>query len=156
MVHWVNCQQVVSVTPPVSHFAILPAITPLTHPPLRAPWPTAILRTVQNLRLIPLLLAIALLSGCATSHTGNVSTRSLYRKVRVTDVEGHLIADWVSEGSVWPYGNGYRFKAVERVTGGPNPQLLTYPHGRKVIVNGPNIAIMPCGKPEWLYRIDGF
>jgi len=109
---------------------------------------------VQNLRLIP-LLAIALLSGCSTPST-NSSNHSLYQKVRVTDLEGHLIADWISEGHIWPYGNGYRFRAVERVTGGPNPQLLTYPHGRRVVVNGPNIVIVPSGKPEWLYRIDGF
>lgn len=111
---------------------------------------------MQNLRLLPLLLAIALLSGCAHTTYNTYTGHQKYRKIRVTDVEGHLIADWVAEGHVWRYDKGYRFKAVERRTGGEFPQLLTYPQGRRVIVNGPNIAIMPCGKPEWLYRIDGF
>jgi hypothetical protein len=114
-------------------------------------------RPVQKLRFLPFLLAVLFLSGCATSYTSNVFTRNqVYRKVRVTGVEGDLIADWVAEGHVWRYGKGYRFKAVERRTGGAYPQRFTYPQGRKVIIDGPNIAVMPCGKPEWLYRIDGF
>lgn len=98
-----------------------------------------------------------LLPGCTLFSSYNTYTaRQHYRKVRVTDVEGHLIADWISEGSIWHYEKGYQFKAVERRTDTPYPQLLKYPHGRMVIVNGPNIVIRPCGKPEWLYRIDGF
>ena len=108
-------------------------------------------------RLTPLLLALALLSGCATSYTNNIFTRHrLYRKVRVTDPEGRLIADWIAEGGVWRHGTGYRFKAVERRTGPPHPQFIQYPQGRNVIINGPNIVVMPCGKPLWLYKIDGF
>ena len=118
---------------------------------------TGIVRAVQISRLLSLLLAVALLSGCATSYTNNIFTRHrLYRKVRVTDPEGRLIADWIAEGGVWRYGTGYRFKAVERQTGSPHPQFIHYPQGRKVIINGPNIVVMPCGKPEWLYHIDGF
>ena len=78
----------------------------------------------------------------------------VYRKVRITDLQGHLIADWVAEGRVWSYGKGYRFNAVERRTGGPYPVLSKYPQGRKVIVDGPNIAVMPTGKPLWLYEIE--
>jgi hypothetical protein len=112
---------------------------------------------VHKFRLLALLLTLILFAGCTTSYTENMySHHEHYRKVRVTTVEGYLIADWVAEGNVWREDNGYRFKAVERRTGGSYPQRFTYPHGRKVLVNGPNIAVMPCGKPEWLYRIDGF
>lgn len=124
---------------------------------LRARDAAAIVRAVKIFRLLPLLLAFALLTGCATSYTNNIFTRHrLYRKIRVTDPEGRLIADWIAEGGVWRYDTGYRFKAVERRTGPPYPQLIQYPQGRKVIINGPNIVVMPCGKPEWLYHIDGF
>jgi hypothetical protein len=104
-----------------------------------------------------MLLAALILSSCATHYTSNVFTRNrLYRKVRVTDLKGNLIADWIAEGGVWRHGKGYRFKAVERKTGGTHPVELRYPQGRKVIVGGPNIVVMPCGKPQWLYEIEGF
>jgi hypothetical protein len=32
---------------------------------------------------------------------------------------------------------------------------MRYPQGRKVVINGPNIVVMPCGKPQWLYEIEG-
>ena len=110
-------------------------------------------------RLLPLIsCAFAfVLGGCATSYTSNIFTRNrYYRKIHITDLQGYLVADWVSEGPVWRYGPGYRFKAIERDAGGPIPIVSRYPHGRKVIVNGPNIVVMPCEKPEWLRAIDGF
>jgi hypothetical protein len=55
---------------------------------------------------------------------------------------------------VWRYGKGYRFKAVERRTGGSYPILSKYPQGRKVVVDGPNIVVMPTGQPLWLYEIE--
>ena len=102
------------------------------------------------------LLALALFStGCTVWDRSSVLTREpVYRKVRVTDLQGRLIADWVAEGRVWSYGKAYRFNAVERLTGGPYPVLNKYPHGRKVIVDGPNIVIFPTGKPLWLYEIE--
>ena len=107
-------------------------------------------------RLLPFLLVLSL-TGCAVSYTNNLFTRNRpYRKVRVTDTEGYLIADWIAEGHVWRHGNGYRFKAVQRLSGPPYAQLTKYPQGRKIILNGPNIVVFPCGKPEWLYRLEGF
>ena len=119
----------------------------------------AIVRAVQIHRLLPLLLlvAVTVLPGCAVSYTSNVFTRNRpYRKVRITDLQGHLIADWIAEGNVWSYGKGYRFKAVERLSGPPYLILNRYPQGRNVIVDGPNIVVFPCGKPRWLYDIEGF
>jgi hypothetical protein len=117
----------------------------------------ATVRAVSFRKLLPLLLAALVLSGCTTSYTNNVFTRNrVYRKVRVTDLQGNLIADWVAEGRVWRHGPGYRFKAVERKVGGSYPVTMRYPQGRKVVINGPNIVVMPCGKPQWLYEIEGF
>ena len=109
-------------------------------------------------RLLPLLLAAALLGGCESlSYTSNVFSRNRpYRKVRVTNLEGGLIADWIAEGYVRRSGNGYRFKAVQRLSGQPFSQVTRYPLGRRVVVNGPHIVIFPCGKPEWLYGLDHF
>lgn len=106
-------------------------------------------------RLLPLLLLALILGGCA--YTNNPFTRSrLYRKVHITDLQGHLIADWIAEGPVWSYAPGYRFRAVERQSGGPIPVVSRYPNGRNVKVSGPVITVMPCEKPEWLVKIDGF
>jgi len=118
----------------------------------------AILRGVRFFRSILLLSAATLLWGCESfSYTSNVFSRNRpYRKVRVTNLEGGLIADWIAEGFVHRSGNGYRFKAVQRLSGDPLPQVTKYPLGRRVLVHGPHIVIFPCGKPEWLYRLDGF
>ena len=114
-------------------------------------------RAVNRPRLIFSLLAAFALSGCATSYTNNIFTRNRnYRKVRVTDLQGRLVADWIAEGNVWRQLPGYRFKAVQRTSGGTYPIVSKYPQGRNVYVNGPNIVVMPCGKPQWLYEIDGF
>jgi hypothetical protein len=114
-------------------------------------------RAVTFRWLLPLCATALLVTGCASSYTENVFTRNRpYRKVRVTDLQGFLIADWVAEGHVWSHSPGYRFTAVERRTGGPYPVLSKYPQGRKVVVTGPNIVVMPCGKPQWLYELEGF
>jgi hypothetical protein len=109
-----------------------------------------------RLRKVLPLLALALVStGCTVLDRANVLSREpVYRKVRVTDLHGVLIADWVAEGRVWSYGKAFRFNAVERRTGGPYPVLSKYPQGRKVIVDGPNIVVFPTGKPLWLYEIE--
>lgn len=125
---------------------------PGAHPACQRP------RVIRRRLHLLLVCALAILfSGCATSYTNNIFTRNrLYRKIHITDLQGYLIADWIAEGPVWRHAPGYRFKAVERRVGGPIPVVSHYPHGRKVIVNGPNIVVMPCEKPEWLRRIDGF
>ena len=113
--------------------------------------------SVRFLRLLPLLVCALVFSGCALKYTNNVFTRNRnYRQVRVTDLQGHLIANWIAEGSVITEKPGYRFTAIERRSGGPYPTLARYPQGRKVFVNGPNIVVMPCDKPEWLRQIEGF
>jgi hypothetical protein len=114
-------------------------------------------RHVNLLRFLILLTLVLTLNGCVTTRRSNFLTRNkVYRTVRVTDFQGHLVADWVAEGWVWRYGPGYRFRAMERVSGGPYPTRTRYPYGRKVIVNGTNIVVTPCDKPEWLRVQDGF
>jgi hypothetical protein len=114
-------------------------------------------RAVNRTRLIFSLLAAMALNGCATSYTNNIFTRNRnYRKVRVTDLQGYLIAEYIAEGNVWRRGKGYRFKAMQRTVGGPLKTTARYPQGRIVRVDAPNIVVMPCGKPRWLYEIDGF
>lgn len=112
-------------------------------------------------RLLSLCLCVfaLYLGGCSTapSYTSNVVSRNrFYRKIHITDLQGTLIADWIAEGYVWRNGQGYRFRAVERTVGGPFPQTMRYPQGRKVYVNGPNIVVMPCEKPAWLAKLEGF
>lgn len=113
---------------------------------------------VQAPRLLfVLLFALTLLPGCAVSYTNNLFTRNrVYRKVRITDPQGVLLADWIAEGRVRKKGEGFRFKAVQRLSGPPYSVLSKYPQGRNVYVDGPNIVVMPCGKPVWLYELDGF
>lgn len=106
-------------------------------------------------RLLPLLALALAFSGCA--YTDNPFTRHrLYRLVHITDLQGHLVADWIAEGPVWSHAPGYRFKAIERRSGGPIQVVSRYPNGRHVRVTGPNISVMPCEKPQWLRELDGF
>ena len=115
----------------------------------------ATVRAVRLRKVLPLFALALIASGCSVFDRSSVFTREpVYRKVRVTDLQGQLIADWVAEGRVWSYGKAYRFNAVERRTGGPYPVLSKYPQGRKVIVDGPNIVVLPTGKPLWLYEIE--
>ena len=108
-------------------------------------------------RFLILLLAVFLLAQTGCYYTNNVFTRGrLYRKVVVTDLEGTLISSWIAEGPVWSYAPGYRFRAMERLSGGPIPVKTRYPNGWNVKVNGPNIVVMPCEKPQWLRDLDGF
>jgi hypothetical protein len=104
--------------------------------------------------LLPLLLA-ALLPGCAL---GPVATGSgHYRRVRVTDPRGELVSEWIALGHISRTdSNGYRFRAVQRVSGPPLMQLARYPDGRIVEVNGPNIHISRCGAPLWIVEQFGY
>ena len=43
-----------------------------------------------------------------------------------------------------------------QLVGGPIQVVTQYPNGRNVKVGGPNIVVMPCDKPMWLVKIDGF
>jgi hypothetical protein len=114
-------------------------------------------RRVNLLRFFPLLIVGLFLNGCATTRHCNFFIRhALYRTVRVTDFQGHLVAEYVAEGPVWRYGPGYRFTAFERVSGGPIPMRTRYEFGRDVVINGVNIVVRPCEKPEWLRVLDGF
>ena len=106
-------------------------------------------------RLLPILALALVFSGCAYMNTPFTRSR-MYRKVHVTDLQGHLIADWIAEGYVWSYAPGYRFRAVERRSGGPIPVVSRYPNGRDVKVVGPVVVVMPCEKPQWLTELDGF
>jgi hypothetical protein len=98
-------------------------------------------------RLLLLVLLALLLPGCVWH---DVHSGGHYYRVCVTDPRGVLIADWIAEGWVLRTGFGYRFRAVERFSAGPWPQVVRYPHGRRVETSGPNIVVSPCPKPEWL------
>ena len=104
--------------------------------------------------LIP-LLAVLLCAGCVTP-LGRSKLSQNYRKITVTDYTGNLVAEWVAEGNVWRRGAGYRFNAVQRISAPPFVTTSHFPQGRKVLVTGPHITVGPCGKPDWLYEIDGF
>jgi hypothetical protein len=108
--------------------------------------------------LLPALLALVCFAACedvppiVTSH----HRPETYYLVEVTNPRGELVADWVAEGHVWQTAaHYYRFRAVERNTGGPYPQQIRYPDGRFEETSGANIHVIPCGKPLWLYESDG-
>jgi hypothetical protein len=67
-----------------------------------------------------------------------------------------LVAEWVAEGWVRREREGYRFMAVQRLSGAPFMVLSRYPQPRNVYVTGPHIIVTPSGKPQWLYELDGF
>jgi hypothetical protein len=104
------------------------------------------LRRVTLRRLLLLLLLAAVFSGCYYHEHGYAH----YYRVRVTDPRGILIADWIAEGWVLRTGFGYRFRAVERFSAAPWPQVVRYPHGRRVETSGPNIVVSPCPRPAWM------
>jgi hypothetical protein len=124
---------------------------------LVAPATTCQRLRVNSRRLISLLLVVLALAQAGCAYTNNPFTRHrYYRRVHITDFQGYLVADWIAEGPVWSYSPGYRFRAVERRSGGPIPVVSRYPNGHNVKVSGENIAIMPCEKPLWLKQLDGF
>ena len=110
---------------------------------------------MNSLRSFLLLAVILLSAGCVTP-LGRSRILSHYRKITVTDYHGGLVAEWIAEGNVWRRGDGYKFKAVQRTTPPPFVTTSHFPQGRKVAVDGPHITVAPCGKPAWLYDIDGF
>jgi hypothetical protein len=98
-------------------------------------------------RLLCSFAALTALVGCSTL---NDLSQETYYRVHVTDPRGKLIADWVADGHVKRIEGGYRFRAVERISGPPWPKHIRYPHGRVVEASGPNIVVTRCPKPLWL------
>ena len=77
-------------------------------------------------------------------------------RVRVTNLRGELVADWVAEGAVTRTARGYQFRAVERTSAPPYMMTTQYPHGRRTEVSGANIVVTPASKPYWLFAMDGY
>ena len=102
-------------------------------------------RAVKIARPLLVLLALVLFGGCAGWGDGHT-----YYRVRVTDPRGTLIADWIAIGWVERIEGGYRFRAVQRLSGAPYPKLIRYPEGRLVEASGPNILVARCAPPAWL------
>ncbi len=110
---------------------------------------------VNSLRYLVLLAVLALTAGCVTP-LGRSKIPHHYRKITVTDYHGSLVAEWVAEGKVSRRGDGYRFTAVQRTSSPPFVTTSHFPQGRKIAITGPHITVAPCGKPDWLYELDGF
>jgi hypothetical protein len=66
------------------------------------------------------------------------------------DPHGILIADYIAEGYVLRTSTGYRFKAVQRLSGPPFSKVSHYPYGRRIEASGPNIVVSRCPPPAWL------
>src|SRR4051812_23704582 len=77
--------------------------------------PSRMLPPVLPTRLLLLCAALICFSSCAVIYSAERPKR--YSVVRVTDIEGHLIGQWIAEGFVAQTEHGYKFKAVERLSG---------------------------------------
>jgi hypothetical protein len=111
---------------------------------------------VCTVRFFPILFSLAALFALAGCEAGLNGHSKHYRRVHVTNPRGELIGDWIAVGRVWrTEENGYRFRAVERISAPPNSEDVHYPDGRMVEVSGPNMVATPCGKPLWLYELEG-
>ena len=113
--------------------------------------PAATFRAVKYF----LLLAFALLAACETTRPEKESPTQKYTKITVTDPQGDLISEWIAEGHVKKFDQGYTIKAVERHTAPPSPTTSQYPNGRISSVVGPNIILEDVEKPDWLKKLDG-
>ena len=96
-------------------------------------------------------VAVGLLGGCAHRE---VMCEWPYWQVVSTDVEGCWISEYIAEGEVTPFCDGYRFRAVQRRTFRPVTLTYRYPLGRWVKAQAPNIIITPACKPLWLKILD--
>ena len=110
---------------------------------------------MNSLRSFFLLAVVLLSAGCVTP-LGRSKFPEHYRKITITDYHGNLVAEWIAEGNVPQRGEGYAFKAVQRTSAPPFVTTSHFPQGRKVSISGPHITVAPCGKPDWLYELDGF
>lgn len=102
-------------------------------------------------RLLLLLLIVCGFAACQHEDDGYRIAPRFYL-VQVTDYRGHLVAQWVAHGYPIRTDRGYKFEAVERVSGPPFVQRIRYPEGHKEEVGGPNIVITRCGEPRWHYE----
>ncbi len=104
-------------------------------------------------RLIFLPLTLLLFVSCTTFHLSDYTGPSKrYRRVRVTNPRGELIAEWIAQGSVRRTERGFKFLAVERTSAPPNMIHVRYPDGRAVEAAGPNITVARAGTPLWIYE----
>lgn len=118
--------------------------------------PHAIVRRVTLSRILVLLVAVLLISGCSSTLEKRSGPPQYYYRVRVTNLRGELVADWIAEGRVTRTERGYRFRAVERTSAPPYMTATQYPHGRRIEVTGANIVVTPASKPYWLFAMDGY
>lgn len=102
--------------------------------------------------LLALLLALVL-PGCAFLYS--VEPHKRYHRIRVSNIEGKLIGEWIAEGYVAQTEIGYKFKAVQRRTGLPYVTEIHYPYGRQMEIGGQNVVVSRCGQPLWLYELKG-
>jgi hypothetical protein len=111
-------------------------------------------RVVFSLLFLPLLLVMC---SCQCFYWDEYDGpyRKYYR-VRVTDPRGGLIADYIAEGCVHRNERGYHFHAVERTSQQPYQKTIRYPRGRFIDAAGPNIVVTRCGKPLWLFQMEGY
>ncbi len=110
-----------------------------------------------RLLLLLLLIIPGLFAGCDTAPIVVHPWHKTYHLVRVTNPRGELVADWIAVGKVFrTAADTYHFRAVERDTAPPYAQEIHYPDAHPVEVNGANILVTPCGKPLWLYELEGY
>ena len=112
--------------------------------------------TLSRLVLLFLLATLIATTGCSSYWARYSDPARMYYRVRVTNPRGELIADYIAENRPSRTERGYRFKAVERLSSPPYQLEMRYPRGRTIEVAGPNIVVTRCGKPLWLYHVDGF
>jgi len=91
------------------------------------------------------------LSACEHAPYGH----DTFTKLRVTNVRGELVAEWVARGYITPLARGYSIHAVERRTAPPFAMDIHYPDGWETTVVGANIHHWRCPKPRWLAEYEG-
>jgi hypothetical protein len=117
---------------------------------------------VKPLHFLWPLLALALLGGCCCT------THETYSELRVTDLRGKLISDWIARGPIWKgdIADGWFWNpalnqevwhvtAVQRTDGPPYPETTYYPDGWHTSVVGPCVHHWHCEKPAWLDNDNG-
>lgn len=108
----------------------------------------ATFRPVNPFRLVLLLAAVALVTGCAG--------REDFTRIRATNHRDQVIAEWTARGRVVPLERGgYRITAVERRSGPPDAVETRYPDGWQTTVQGAHIWRWECPKPAWLAELEG-
>ncbi|WP_157447622.1 hypothetical protein [Chthoniobacter flavus] len=106
---------------------------------------------MKSSSLFPILVAAAGLSACEHAPYGH----DTFTKLRVTNVRGELVAEWIARGYITPLERGYGIDAVERRTAPPFATVAHYPDGWRTTAVGPNIHHWRCPKPLWLAEYEG-